>query len=109
MNRRVCSCGHSWYDHQQGHCASCACVQYRAARNTSTNPMIGFYGPHPTEGERCKGCKHLVCYQFAGRYYKCLLRGDTASAKTDHRLSWPACARKENLAKAEQMIKEGVS
>lgn len=58
------------------------------------NPMLRRYGAGP-DGKKCKTCRHLYCKEFAGRYYKCDLRGDTNGAGTDHRVNWPACGRHE--------------
>lgn len=56
------------------------------------NPMVRCYGRGP-ENKRCKHCGHLFYKQFAGRYYKCELRGDSGSARTDQRVNWNACAK----------------
>lgn len=57
-----------------------------------TNPCVAAYGPGP-EGKRCGDCAHLIAHRFAKTYYKCDLRVQTASAASDHRVRWPACAR----------------
>ena len=36
-----------------------------------------------TYGERCKTCKHLLCKQMSGRYYKCELSAVSAGPGTD--------------------------
>ena len=64
------------------------------AKRPSQNPLVRFYGPGP-EGATCKGCTHLYAKQYAGRYLKCDLRGDTNGPGTDHRAGWRACARYE--------------
>ena len=57
------------------------------------NPLVMLYGV--TEGRQCKTCKHLTSHTRARTYYKCLLRGVTRGAGTDHRAGWPACGRYE--------------
>ena len=59
------------------------------------NPMIAAYGPCKIDGQRCKDCKHLYYRQFARKYFKCDLRGDTRGPGTDHRKHWLACAKFE--------------
>lgn len=44
-----------------------------------------------TEDQRCKGCRHLICYDYNRRYYKCELYGISHSEATDWRLSYQAC------------------
>ena len=71
-----------------------------AGRNTFTraaigNPMVKAYGRYWEDNVRCKDCKHLFYKQYANRYYKCELRGDTGGAGTDHRKYWPACMKFE--------------
>ena len=54
------------------------------------NPMVRAFGYGP-EGLKCKSCTHLVCKQYANRYYKCDLRVNTNGPGTDHRVGWNAC------------------
>jgi hypothetical protein len=58
----------------------------------SVNPCLALYGPGP-EGEICKDCAYLVGRCLSKVIYKCCLRENTCSQKTDHRLRWPACAK----------------
>lgn len=60
---------------------------------STPNPMITAYGEGP-EGARCRTCAHLVCKEYAKRYYKCKLRG-TDGVRTDHNYYWPACSKYE--------------
>ncbi len=55
------------------------------------NPCVAAYGRDPM-GRSCKFCANLKRY---GRYMKCALRHNTASAATDHRANWPACGKYE--------------
>jgi hypothetical protein len=59
------------------------------------NPMTLKFGT--TEGKRCKHCVHLVVKQYAGRYFKCALRGNVnkTSPASDHRANWPVCGHFE--------------
>lgn len=57
----------------------------------TANPMVLIYGPGP-EGKTCWECSNIRSMVFNRRIYKCRLRGITASAATDHRPRWPACA-----------------
>ena len=59
------------------------------------NPLLKIFGAGP-EGERCKNCKHIFDRSFSKKYYKCNLRINTNSAKTDHRVNWQACAKFES-------------
>lgn len=59
------------------------------------NPMVRAYGRHEDPDLRCKNCKYLFYKQFARRYYKCDLRGNTNGTGTDHRKHWPACKKHE--------------
>jgi hypothetical protein len=56
------------------------------------NPMVRKFGVD-LEGRKYKGCDFIVANQCSKRYYKCKLRGVTSGPGTDHRLSWPACAK----------------
>lgn len=58
------------------------------------NPMLAVYGVGPVDAQ-CRDCMHLRVKEWAGRYFKCLLRGDTNGPGTDHRLRWPACGKYE--------------
>lgn len=53
--------------------------------------MYRMYGYMP--GEHCKTCKHLICKQMAGRYYKCELSAVSAGPGTDWRVGWDACGK----------------
>lgn len=57
------------------------------------NPMVRAYGKHENPAFRCKDCVYLYYKEYAHRYYKCSLRGDTNGPGTDHRKFWPACAK----------------
>lgn len=57
------------------------------------NPCVRKFGRGPA-GATCRGCARLITKEFHNRtYYKCELRGDTNGKATDHRVSWPACAK----------------
>jgi len=58
------------------------------------NPVIKIFGPGPS-GERCKNCKHLFYKSYSKKYYKCGLRINNNSTKTDHKVNWPACGKFE--------------
>lgn len=53
------------------------------------NEMVGVFGKGPID-KKCKDCVHLT--EFRG-YKKCVHRGLTGGASTDHGSYWPACAR----------------
>ena len=57
------------------------------------NPMIRAYGRHMDHDLRCRDCDHLFFKQFAKKYFKCALRGNTGGEATDHRKHWPACTK----------------
>lgn len=57
-----------------------------------SNPMLAIYGAGPSD-KHCAGCEHLFVKFWAGKYYKCALRGNTNGAGTDHRVRWPACGK----------------
>lgn len=57
------------------------------------NPML-VLGQGPN-GKQCADCQHLYYLHYAKRYYKCELRELSASVRTDHRVSWPACSKFE--------------
>lgn len=55
-------------------------------------------GVHPLHGlplagndETCKTCAHRVVLRMGSTYHKCAAIDMTHGAKTDVRLSWPAC------------------
>ncbi len=58
------------------------------------NPCIALYGPGP-DGATCKDCTQFVGICKARTYYKCQLRTNTSGPATDHKRSWPACAKFE--------------
>jgi hypothetical protein len=59
------------------------------------NPCVALHGPGP-EGQTCKGCVHLrYPLNVAGRFWKCDIRRVSRSRATDHRVTWPACAKYE--------------
>jgi hypothetical protein len=61
------------------------------------NPMLAIYGAGPAEAI-CRDCTHLRVKEWAGRYYKCVWRGNTNGPGTDHRVRWPACGKFEASA-----------
>lgn len=61
------------------------------------NPCIAIYGPGPA-GQTCENCALLAGFAMSRTVYKCFLRRNTHSAKTDHKLRWPACAKFEQRA-----------
>jgi hypothetical protein len=67
-------------------------VKRKRAKAKKVNPMLASYGVGP-EGAKCGGCSHLFVKEWAGRYFKCDLRGNTNGPGTDHRVRWPACGR----------------
>ena len=72
------------------------------ARN---NPMVVANGILPSAVEnniRCKSCIHLFHHQYAKKYYKCDYRHISASASTDHRVNWFACAKYEEDKSSEE-------
>ena len=59
------------------------------------NPCILLYGAGPWNKE-CWECSHLYRDRHHDKdYSKCDLRKHTRGAGSDHRRSWPACARFE--------------
>ncbi len=61
----------------------------------SINPCSLVFGYGPL-GVSCRACVHLLHLDYhAKTYIKCDLRKITHGAGSDHRLSWPACARFE--------------
>lgn len=70
------------------------------ATKEGTNPMLA-YGKGP-EGRTCKTCAHIRVNRFGKNYYKCAKRGMSASAATDHRLKWPACAYYQENVEGEE-------
>lgn len=66
-------------------------------RKRGGNPCIVLYG-WGTVGQKCRGCIHLRYRPERSpqvRHWKCDLRALTHGAKTDHKVTWPACARYE--------------
>jgi hypothetical protein len=64
------------------------------AAPTSPNPCVTLYGSDPQE-RQCKECAQLAAIAVGRTIYKCRLRKNTRSPRTDHRLRWPACAKFE--------------
>lgn len=62
----------------------------------SPNPCVDIYGLGP-EGKQCKACSHMFSKRYDKVYWKCSLRKNTNGAGSDHRKSWPACAKFEPL------------
>ncbi len=60
------------------------------------NPCRRMFGPGPA-GTICKTCSHLRSLVYANSYFKCDLRMNTHGAKTDHRKTWPACGKYEEI------------
>ena len=61
------------------------------------NPCLALYGSG-TPGQACRGCVHLRYRPRrnpAQRFWKCDLRRLTDGRGTDHKVSWPSCARYE--------------
>lgn len=57
------------------------------------NPCVTKYGIGPA-GKQCTKCNHLIRDHYHNQtYLKCEVRGITRGAGSDHRASWPACAR----------------
>lgn len=63
---------------------------------SETNPMIKVFGKGP-EGTRCRHCEHFGYKQFAKKYYKCDLRGNTG-ASTDHNYYFASCGKYKEVA-----------
>lgn len=59
------------------------------------NPMVRAYGQHDDPDLRCKDCNYLMWKQYAHKYFKCALRGNSGGPATDHRKFWPACRKFE--------------
>ncbi len=66
-------------------------------RGDSENPMVNIHGAGPIAA-RCRTCCHITWNYADKRYWKCRLRGVSASATTDHRLKWPACSLYQEAA-----------
>jgi hypothetical protein len=62
------------------------------------NPMMATYGKGP-DGKQCKDCAQLAGICYAKTVYKCRLRLNTHTAKTDHKLHWYACGKFEERTK----------
>lgn len=59
------------------------------------NPMVHRFGRGPDKAQ-CLSCSHIRRKDAGSRkVYKCLERGVSNSAATDHRLRWNACAKYE--------------
>lgn len=69
-------------------------VPQSAKPDKDTNPCIALYGPGP-DGQTCKNCSLIAGLGLSKTYYKCRIRKNTHSAKTDHKLKWQACAKFE--------------
>lgn len=83
-------------------CAETGKTVSRDAQRTRQAELRISRGFHPfglrlrePRGETCGTCSHLVTKEYAGRYFKCALRGDTKGPATDCRKKWPACERWE--------------
>ncbi len=60
---------------------------------TPGNPCLYIYGAGPAYTE-CRKCIHLIRERYHDQtYLKCEMRKHTRGAGSDHRASWPACAR----------------
>jgi hypothetical protein len=71
-----------WY-HEKWVCLSC----------WQGNPCIVLYGDGPAHTQ-CTKCNHLIRERYRGQtYLKCEKRSHTRGSGSDHRASWPACAR----------------
>ena len=67
------------------------------------NPMINKYGPDHG-GRGCVDCKQLIRLEYHDKaYFKCLIRGVSNGAGTDHRKKWPACRLFEE-AKLQEVV-----
>lgn len=62
------------------------------SKPTPANPCIALFGPGP-DGACCRDCSHMRGVHMSKTYWKCDLRRNTHGSATDHRRSWPACAR----------------
>ncbi len=62
------------------------------ARWAAGNPCLKLYGAGPAH-RTCATCAHLITKKFAGTYFKCSQRKNSNAASTDHRKTWPACAK----------------
>jgi len=58
------------------------------------NPLVRTFGRGP-DGKRCKDCRHFYVIEFANRYFKCRIRGNSGGPATDHRANWKTCAKFE--------------
>ena len=69
-----------------------------AVHNTTNdpNPLVRVYGIK--EGEVCKSCLHFKRKQLSKTYFKCALRKNTPTEKTDIRANWNACGKFEPLS-----------
>ncbi len=86
-----------WIDAQmiknEGRLAQCSLI----GTKLKANPCVAFYGCGP-EGKFCKTCIHMKRHRPGkNAYRKCVLRGITSGPGTDHKTSWPACAKWEEV------------
>jgi hypothetical protein len=58
------------------------------------NPCILQFGEGPWDRE-CGECSHMYQNRHDKVYWKCSMRKHTNGAGSDHRRTWPACARFE--------------
>jgi hypothetical protein len=68
------------------------------AMASEANPCIRQFGKGP-EGKTCATCKRIYVRRLAKNYWKCSLRPDTRGGGSDHRLSWAACSKWEEIGK----------
>lgn len=62
---------------------------------SSENPCVQLYGAGP-ESKTCRQCSQIAGIRGASKtFFKCKLRKATHGSGTDHKISWPACARFE--------------
>jgi hypothetical protein len=62
-------------------------------RDKAVNPCVAWYGAHNIPGVICKNCSHLERVHKGKVYIKCDLRAFSNGAGTDHKATWPACAK----------------
>lgn len=57
------------------------------------NPCVSLHGL-AEPAAKCKDCQMFIRkHGYSKMYFKCVLRGDTSGAATDHRANWPACGK----------------
>lgn len=61
-------------------------------KHKKPNPCVTAFGYGPVN-TTCASCAKLRVKRWGGKYFKCTLRGDTNGPGTDHRATWPACAK----------------